>query len=55
MVVRELRSSPSTARSYIVILTAMTGLDSNESDVDAFISKPITIEAIRTLLETLRR
>jgi len=54
-VVRELRSSPSTARSYIVILTAMTGLESNQSGVDAVISKPITIEAVRTLMETLRR
>jgi two-component system alkaline phosphatase synthesis response regulator PhoP len=55
-VVRELRASPSTAQSCIVILTAMEGMpptyrEPKQLGVDAFISKPITIEAVRTLLE----
>lgn len=52
---RKLRSSASTSRSYIVILTAMGGMTAHELDVDAFISKPITTEAVRTLVEKLAR
>jgi CheY-like chemotaxis protein len=58
-VVRELRSSPSTAQSCIVILTAMgmalTYREPKQLGVDAFISKPITIEAVRKLLKGLVR
>lgn len=57
-VVRQLRSSPATEHSYMVILTAMAGTTVNragadQAGVDAFLSKPITIEAIRTLREAL--
>jgi len=52
---RKLRSSASTSRSYIVILTAMGGMTAHELDVDAFISKPITTEAVRTLVDKLAR
>lgn len=59
-VARELRSRPSTARSCIVILTAMDArtlhaFDANERGVNAFICKPITMEAVRTLLDALGR
>jgi CheY-like chemotaxis protein len=57
-VARELRVHPSTARSSIVILTAMDGgqLTHHELQrfcVDAFIAKPITIDAIRRLVQEL--
>jgi CheY-like chemotaxis protein len=59
-VVRELRLRPSTARSYIVILTAMEKQELIRSEskplgIDMFISKPITIQAIRTLIEVVRQ
>jgi len=56
-VVRGLRSNPSTGETSFVILTAMRETErahKSEADtlgVDAFISKPITIDAIRTLAE----
>ena len=54
-VIRELRSMPSTARSCIAVLTAMLETDFVECDskqlgVDAFLSKPITIEALEKFL-----
>jgi two-component system alkaline phosphatase synthesis response regulator PhoP len=58
-VIRGLRSNPSTKEAYAVILTAMrerelsSRSDVDELCVDAFISKPITIEAIRTLADKL--
>jgi len=57
--VRELRSRPSTSRSYIVILTAMSGTTlkhlAPDQNVDAIIVKPITVETVRTLIERLGR
>jgi len=58
--VRRLRSDPATQRSHIVILTAMWAVetyprDVKELGVDAFITKPITAEAARTLVEKLTR
>jgi CheY-like chemotaxis protein len=58
-VVRGLRSHPATEDVYAVILTAMReaeGTCRSEAEalgVKAFISKPITREAIRTLTEKL--
>jgi len=58
-VIRGLRSNPSTEETSVAILTAMpeTGrAHQSEADtlgVDAFISKPITIDAIRALTEKL--
>ena len=54
-VVRALRSSPATARSCLVILTAMqrptlTQHEPEQADIDAFIPKPITIETIGKLM-----
>ena len=59
-VVRQLRSISSTARSYIVILSAMARMsptphETEEPGVDAFICKPISIEAVRTLVEEVGR
>jgi CheY-like chemotaxis protein len=51
-VVRELRSNPSTQKTYVVILTAMRA-PAEQPGVDAFISKPITIDAIQELKEKL--
>ena len=53
-VVRELRSSPSTERTYAVILTAMAKTKADLPGVDAVIAKPITVEAIRTLIDGVR-
>ena len=59
--VRSLRSNPSTKGSYIAILTAMrerdlTGrLEAGEQQADAFISKPLTFDAIRRFKEILTR
>jgi len=52
-VIRTLQSSPATERPYAVILTAMaTGaLSAGLPGVDAIVSKPLTLEAIRTLKE----
>jgi len=54
-----LRSNPATEGTYVVILTAMrrsevthrVGVD--QPRIDAFLTKPITLEAIRTLVERL--
>jgi len=59
-VARKLRSISSTAQSYIVILTAMPQRDLTEDEatrlgVDGFICKPITIDGLHTLLETIDR
>ena len=51
-VVRELRSNPSTQKTYVVMLTAMRA-PAEQPGVDAFISKPITIDAIQELKEKL--
>ena len=59
--VLRLRANPSVEKSCIVILTAMSGLEhtyqseAGKLRVEAFISKPITIEDIRTLVETLKQ
>jgi CheY-like chemotaxis protein len=59
-VIRGLRSSPSTARACIVVLSAMSGLDQVDlSDdkgprVDASFSKPIQLDAIQALVQTTR-
>jgi CheY-like chemotaxis protein len=53
-VIRQMRSNPSTKRTYAVILTAMKRVDLKQPDVDAIMSKPITIKAVRTLVETAR-
>jgi CheY-like chemotaxis protein len=58
-VVRGLRSHPATEEVYAVILTAMREAEQtcrSEAEalgVNAFISKPITLEAIRTLTQKL--
>jgi len=58
-VVRGLRSHPATEDVYAVILTAMRETEPahrSEAEalgVNAFMFKPITLEAIRTLMETL--
>ena len=58
-VIRVLRSKPATSETYAAILTAMQERelpqqsDAGQVRVDAFLSKPITPSAIRTLLETL--
>jgi DNA-binding response OmpR family regulator len=57
--VRSLRSNPSTEGTYIAILTAMRERDltarpeGGEAHADAFISKPLTFDAVRRLMETL--
>ena len=59
--VRSLRSNPSTKGTYIAILTAMrerdlTGrLEAGEQQADAFISKPLTFDAVRRFKEMLTR
>jgi two-component system, OmpR family, alkaline phosphatase synthesis response regulator PhoP len=58
-VIRELQSNPATEDSYVAILTAIREQelpqqrDVRHVRVDAFVSKPITPRAIRTMLETL--
>jgi CheY-like chemotaxis protein len=58
-VIRGLRSNPATEETYAVILTAMQESQLPQQSnaghvrVDSFVSKPITLEAIRTLIETL--
>jgi CheY-like chemotaxis protein len=59
-VIRELRLSPSIQRAHAVILTAVSETSlrtynavSGKLGVDAFMSKPIAPEAIRTLVSTL--
>ena len=51
-VVRGLRSNPSTQKTYVVILTAMRA-PAEQPGVDAFISKPITSDAVQELMEKL--
>jgi DNA-binding response OmpR family regulator len=54
-VVRELRSSLSTQRTYVVILTAAQSLDVTRlQHVDLCMAKPITIEALPTLVKAAR-
>lgn len=59
-VIRELRSNPSIRRAHAVILTAMPEATFRTHNsvagmgVDAFMSKPITAEAIRTLASKLK-
>jgi CheY-like chemotaxis protein len=59
--VRRLRSDPATQGSCVVILTAMWIVEAayrkevERLGVDAFISKPITKEAVRTLVAKLTR
>jgi CheY-like chemotaxis protein len=58
-VIRRLRSDPATEAIYVAILTAMQKSelprqsDTGQARVDAFVSKPLTPRAIRTLIETL--
>jgi CheY-like chemotaxis protein len=58
--VRRLRSDPSTAGIYIAILTALREKDltgrpeAGEQQADAFISKPLTFDAVRRLKEALQ-
>ena len=54
-VVRELRSNPSTERSYVVILTGMPGMNATQLRVDLYMTKPITIEAIEMLVQAARQ
>src|SRR5215471_16479243 len=49
-VVRELRSTPSTQRTYIVMLTGIAGMDATQLQVDRCMVKPITTDAIATLV-----
>jgi two-component system alkaline phosphatase synthesis response regulator PhoP len=57
--VRRLRTDPSTAGTYIAILTALRERDltdrpeAGEQHADAFISKPLTFDAVRRLKEIL--
>ena len=51
-VVRGLRSNPATQKTYVVMLTAMRA-PAQQPGVDAFISKPITIDAVQELMEKL--
>jgi CheY-like chemotaxis protein len=58
--VRELRSNSWAAHSYIVLLTAMAGMAQagralREKGVDATISKPLTIETVRSMVEDIGR
>jgi CheY-like chemotaxis protein len=59
--IRRLRSDPATERSYVVMLTAMWGMEAvygrevERVGADALIFKPITTEAVRTLVEKLTR
>jgi DNA-binding NarL/FixJ family response regulator len=60
-VIRELRSNPSTQQTYAVILTAMSEgelrtykSNAEKLGVDAFISKPLRLEALRDLVRELR-
>jgi CheY-like chemotaxis protein len=59
-VVRDLRSNPLTEAAYVVVLTAMREMDlayenaGGRPRVDAFFSKPITIDGIQALIQTIR-
>src|SRR5215470_13385585 len=50
-VVRQLRSNPATERTYAVILTAIGRAFTKPAEVDAFVAKPLTIDAIQTLVK----
>jgi CheY-like chemotaxis protein len=58
-VIRELRSVPSTECTYAVILTATrvgelgSRAEAEQQRVDAVVSKPITVDTIRTLIQKL--
>jgi CheY-like chemotaxis protein len=58
-VASRLRSNPATERTYVVLLTAFRReelshqIDSGQPRIDAILSKPLTLEAIRTLVERL--
>ena len=58
-VIRAVRAHPSARDAYVVILTALRETDralggnAEGLGVDAVLSKPLTIEAIRTLTEKL--
>jgi PAS domain S-box-containing protein len=59
--VRELRANPGTKRSRVVIVTALHESDvsmlrrrAKQMTVDRFVSKPLTVEKIRTLLAELK-
>jgi CheY-like chemotaxis protein len=60
-VIRRLRSDPSTEGTYAVILTAVRerdlAIDSKDQElrVDAIVSKPITTDTVRTLIEKVNR
>ena len=53
-VVHELRSNTSSARPYIVILTAGTDIDATRLQVDRCMVKPITREALPALVSAAR-
>jgi CheY-like chemotaxis protein len=53
-VVQNLRSNSSIEGTYTVIVTAMAGGAKAPGDADAVIFKPITSQAIRTLVEASR-
>ena len=58
-VVSGLRSNPSTEGTYVVILTGLGeghlphGREAQRLRVEAFVTKPLTIELIRTLVKKL--
>jgi CheY-like chemotaxis protein len=61
-VVRRLRSNPVTRRTYAVIVTALSDqeiggfkAEADKMGIDDFISKPLTREALRTLVDTLKQ
>lgn len=51
-VIQGLRSHPATQKTYMVMLTAMRA-PAEQPGVDAFISKPITSDAVQALLQKL--
>jgi CheY-like chemotaxis protein len=61
-VIRLLRSNPLSRYTYAVVLTAMSKWEIRELEslakgigIDEFLSKPLTTEAVRTLVTKLRR
>jgi len=53
-VVHQLRTNPSTERTYAVILTAIGRTFTKPADVDAFVEKPLTIDSIQALVTAVR-
>jgi CheY-like chemotaxis protein len=60
-VIRALRSIPSTQQTHAVILTALSEMEirvlnseAGELGVDAFMSKPIKVDAVRTMVSKLK-